>query len=203
MSPQKPAANSEGARLPSAGGLTPASFAFLLPELCTREGTLRAVVLTADDTTAEKFTRDLEFYRTFRADTWGKTELLYLPGWEQSPYRNLQPGLSSRFERLAVSQRLALSTPEDSFVVVASVHAFLQAAASEEYLRESFALRKGKALPPEEFVKKLQRFGYTVAESVEDPGTYSLRGGILDLFPPGLDNPVRAEFFEDEIESLR
>ncbi|RZA05673.1 MAG: DEAD/DEAH box helicase, partial [Proteobacteria bacterium] len=187
----------------SAGGLTPASFAFLLPELASRNGSLRAVVLTADDTLAEKFYRDLDFYRAFRPGAWEKTELLYLPGWEQSPYRNLQPGLSSRFERLHVSQRLALSTPEDNWVVVASLHSFLQAAASVDYLKETFFLKKGRALPPEEFVIKLQRFGYTASDSVEDPGTYSLRGGILDLFPPGLDNPVRAEFFEDEIESLR
>ena len=203
MSVGKGTTNKNGAGNSGAGGLTPAAFAFLLPELSARNGTLRAIVLTADDTSAERFHRDLEFYRTFREGIWQQTDLLYLPGWEQSPYRNLQPGLSARFERLHVSQRLALNAPTDSFVVVASVHAFLQAAANLEFLRETFTLKKGRAEPPEEIVKKLQRFGYTLADSVEDPGTYSLRGGILDLFPPGLDNPVRAEFFEDEIESLR
>jgi transcription-repair coupling factor (superfamily II helicase) len=194
---------SGNAQLISAGGLTPGSFAYLLPELASHQGRLRAVVLAPDDTTAEKFYRDLEFYQSFRPRAWGDAELLYLPGWEQSPYRNLQPGLSARFERIGACQRLALASDEQSWVLVASLHSYLQAAASIEFLRESFPLKKGKAEPPEAIVKKLIRFGYTSAESVEDPGTYSLRGGILDLFPPTLDNPVRAEFFEDEIESLR
>ena len=190
-------------QLLTANGLTPASFAFLLPELAASNGKLRTVVLTADDALAEKFFRDLEFYQGFRPDAWKDTELLFLPGWEQSPYRNLQPGLSSRFERIRVSQRLALAKPTDRWVVVASLHSFLQAAASADFLKETFTMQKGKARAPEEIVKTLQRFGYTAADSVEDPGSYSLRGGILDVFPPTLDNPVRAEFFEDEIESLR
>src|SRR5690606_14087370 len=68
---------------------------------------------------------------------------------------------------------------------------------------ESFQLRKGKALPPEEICKKLVRFGYTPVESVEDPGTFSSRGAILDVFAPSHDHPLRVEFFDEEIESIR
>lgn len=185
-----------------AGGLTPAAFAFLVPELCRREGSLRAVLLAADEASAEAIYRDLEFLSAFRKENWGNTELLYLPGWEQSPYRNLQPSLSSRFERLRVSRRI-MGTGKEGWVLVASLPAFLQAAAEPAFLAESFSLKKGSVYAPESLCQKLQRFGYSAAESVEDPGTYSLRGGILDLYTPSMDHPVRLEFFDEEIESIR
>lgn len=84
-----------------------------------------------------------------------------------------------------------------------SVPSFLQVSASADFLGESFQLKKGQKIHPELLCQKLERFGYTSADSVEDPGHFALRGGILDIFPPSLDNPVRIEFFDEEIDSLR
>ncbi len=143
---------------------------------------------------------DLEFFVAFRASP---VDLLRLRGWEQSPYRNLQPGLAARLERLAVGRRLAKASQEKSWLLVSSVASFLQATATRAFFTESFSLRKGKSMPPAEITQKLQRFGYAEAESVEDPGTYSLRGAILDVFAPSHDHPLRLEFLDDEIESIR
>jgi transcription-repair coupling factor (superfamily II helicase) len=182
-------------------GLSLPALAYLLPEIAREGKELRALLLTADESGAEHLFRDLEFYSAFRAAEWKETELHYLPGWEQSPYRNLQPSLSDRFERIRVSHRLM--SQNGSWVVVASLPAFLQAAADPAFLAESFPLKKGMTIPPEELCRKLEHFGYSPADSVEDPGTYSLRGGILDLFAPSSDHPVRIEFIDEEIESLR
>lgn len=64
-------------------------------------------------------------------------------------------------------------------------------------------LRRGQFRRPQELAAAWLRFGYQPASVVEEPGTFSLRGGILDVFPPNLPQPVRIEFLGDEIESLR
>ena len=65
------------------------------------------------------------------------------------------------------------------------------------------ALRRGQFRPPHELAAAWLRFGYQPVSVVEEPGTFSLRGGIVDVFPPNLRQPVRIEFLGDEIESLR
>jgi transcription-repair coupling factor (superfamily II helicase) len=65
------------------------------------------------------------------------------------------------------------------------------------------ALRRGQFRPPAELVASWVRFGYEPVPVVEEPGTFSVRGGIVDVYPPDLAHPVRIEFFGDEIESLR
>lgn len=189
--------------LSAIGGLSGPALAYLLPELLNSPGPLRAIVLSADDYGAEKMCADLEFFRKFRGEKWSETDLLRLGGWEQSPYRNLQPSLSGRLDRIAASRRIADTANPRGWVMTASAQSFLQAAAAPAFFAESFRLKKGRSIHPEELVRKLQRFGYAPADSVEDQGTYSLRGAILDLYGPAQDHPVRIEFFDDVIESIR
>ncbi|MGZ3717491.1 MAG: transcription-repair coupling factor [Bdellovibrionota bacterium] len=91
----------------------------------------------------------------------------------------------------------------NGFTLISSVSSFLQAAAEKSFYAESFSLRKGQSPGPEEIMRRLVRFGYTQADSVEDPGTFSLRGAILDVFAPSHDHPLRIEFFDEDIESIR
>jgi transcription-repair coupling factor (superfamily II helicase) len=190
----------QGTSVISAGGLFAPAMAFLLPEL-RGDGGSSTVLLCANEDVAEQIHSDLEFFSRFRSG-WKGTKLLRLRGWEHSPYRNLQPGLAARLERLSACHAIQHER-DGNWVLVASVASFLQAAASRDFFRESFPLRKGKALPPEEITKRLVRFGYASAESVEDPGTFSLRGAILDVFAPSHDHPLRIEFFDEDIESIR
>jgi transcription-repair coupling factor (superfamily II helicase) len=183
-------------------GLSAAALAFLLPE--TRKGLpQRTVLLTADESSAERLYRDLQFQSSFRSTQWEGVELLYLPGWEQSPYRNLQPSLADRLDRIRVSRRVMSSEHEAAWVLVASQASFLQRSASPAFLAESFRLGAGSSIAPDALCAKLVRFGFSASETVEDPGTFSLRGGIVDIFPPSIDQPVRFEFFDEEIESAR
>jgi transcription-repair coupling factor (superfamily II helicase) len=69
--------------------------------------------------------------------------------------------------------------------------------------RRCFDLPVGSVVAPADLSRKLLESGYTQAGIVVMPGSFSIRGGIVDLFVPGRTNPVRAEFFGDEIESLR
>lgn len=186
----------------TAGGLSAPAMAYLLPELRGEDGVARSLLLCANEDAAEQIYADLEFFSSFRASRWRSCSLERLRGWEHSPYRNLQPGLAARLSRLSACHRVQ-AHDDRGWALVAPLTSFLQAAATREFFQESFALRKGKSLPPDEITRRLLRFGYAATESVEDPGTFSLRGNILDVFAPSHDHPLRVEFFDEDIESIR
>lgn len=187
----------------SLNGLSPAAFAYLLPELLSEGDELRAVVLVNDESAADRVAEDIAFFADFRGGAWKHTSLLRLGGWEQSPYRNLQPGLSARLDRIKASHFLVSPSSNRNWILVSSARSFLQAAATREHLTETVHVGKGIAIPPETLAAQLVKIGYTKTENVEDPGNFSVRGGIVDVFPPSLENPVRLEFFDEEIESVR
>ncbi|MFN9198735.1 MAG: transcription-repair coupling factor [Planctomycetaceae bacterium] len=89
-------------------------------------------------------------------------------------------------------------------VVVASIASLLQPVPSAEELRKSTrTLKVGETHDPEELVRWLHERGFTRVPAIELPGEFCMHGGILDLFPYAETDPVRIEFFGDEIESLR
>ncbi len=161
----------------------------------------RCVFVAATEIEAEKLAKDLSFMKGFFGDALAEWEFLQLPGWEQSPYRNLQPSKSQRIERVKTLHRISQS--KGRWILVSSLEAILQKSPGKSLFAESFQLRKGSKFSPEFLEKRLIRLGYQAADSVEDTGTYSLRGGILDLYPISEDHPLRLEFFDDEIESIR
>jgi transcription-repair coupling factor (superfamily II helicase) len=185
----------------SAGGLSPAALAYFLPDLGNKG--IHIAALCANEEAAERLQGNLDFFSRFRSDRWRDVDLLRLRGWEHSPYRNLQPGLAARLERISACRRISSQSSKKAWVMVSSLATFLQAAPLRAFLDESFCVEKGGKMPPEEMSRRLHRFGYLKTESVEDPGTFSLRGGILDVFPPSQENPLRLEFFDEEIESIR
>src|SRR3989344_5510454 len=88
------------------GGLTPGAFSYLLPEIFSTEPKFCALLLCPDTETAERWHRDLLYFSPFRSPKWANTDLLYLPGWEQSPYRQLRPSVSARVERIRIFETL-------------------------------------------------------------------------------------------------
>ncbi|MCL6431175.1 MAG: transcription-repair coupling factor, partial [Anaerolineae bacterium] len=112
-------------------------------------------------------------------------------------------------QRVAVLSLLAggldrAEAREQQPVVVAPVWALMVKTTPPGLLRGGVrALQRGQYRPPAELVASWLRFGYQPAVVVEEQGTFCVRGGILDVFPPNLPHPVRIEFVGDEIESLR
>lgn len=195
--------NSEKTVLKSLGGLSISSSAFLLPEIRSESGSQRMVVVCQNEDAAEKYYRDLEFFSRFAPKDWANISIYFLPGWEQSPYRNLQPGITNRLERVRVCSEIFRPDSNRSWIVVASLPSFLQATADRKHLETSLSLKKNDKVPPEKVCDILTKLGYQRAESVEDPASFSLRGGILDVFPPSQDHPIRIEFFDELVESIR
>ncbi len=102
--------------------------------------------------------------------------------------------------RIATLVRLALG---ESVGLVASPEALLQLLAPPDVLRRAVhTLRRGDTIPPRELFFALCEAGYEPVDLVEGPGQASLRGDILDIYPPHAQQPVRAEFFDDEVDRL-
>lgn len=137
---------------------------------------------------------------------------LSLFGVPESRIRILPSGLSVLFEdaspettalsdRLGALQMLADDSPG---IIIATASSVLERTLDRETLRDQFFhLKVGENRDAMDLVDRLSAIGYEVSEPVRTPGQYSRRGGILDVYPMGWDHPVRAEFFGDEIESLR
>ncbi|MFZ4403000.1 MAG: transcription-repair coupling factor [Pseudobdellovibrionaceae bacterium] len=127
------------------------------------------------------------------------------PEFEESPYMGLQPPPAITARRVGFLYQAQHSRPGDIFIC--TVSALLQTTMPFDVLHaHTYSLSSGQELHPNHFSDVhafLQFLGYQSAPLVEDLGQYSLRGGILDFYSPAHANPVRIEFFGDQIDSLR
>ncbi|HEY8203061.1 MAG TPA: transcription-repair coupling factor, partial [Actinomycetota bacterium] len=114
---------------------------------------------------------------------------------------SMSPTLETMGRRIRVLRDLAAG--RGAAVVVAPVRAFLQRVAEPSLDEDVLTLVPGASVELEHAADRLAAFGYESNYLVERPGEFAVRGGILDVFPPGRRNPVRADFFGDEITSLR
>ena len=107
-------------------------------------------------------------------------------------------------ERMKILSMLAGKAHRVRPLIVASALSLAgKCISSEEFRSETINLSKGCKIARDTLLEALQKSGYGYEEVVEIPGTYARRGGIVDLFPAGHEQPVRIEFFGDEIESIR
>jgi transcription-repair coupling factor (superfamily II helicase) len=126
------------------------------------------------------------------------------PSWETLPHERLSPRADTVGRRLAVLRRL--NHPEDGgplSVVVAPVRSVLQPQAKGLGDLEPIRLKAGDYTDLDATVERLVDLAYGRAEMVERRGEFAVRGGILDIFPPTEEHPLRVEFFGDEIEDVR
>ena len=132
------------------------------------------------------------------------------PGWETLPHERLSPRADTVGQRLAVLRRLAHPTDDGDpttgplAVVVAPIRSVLQPQVSGLGDLEPVALRAGDGgRELTDIAADLVAAGYARGELVEKRGDFAVRGGILDVFPPTEEHPLRVEFWGDEIEEIR
>jgi transcription-repair coupling factor (superfamily II helicase) len=131
-------------------------------------------------------------------------DLLVLPAWDTVPYDRASPHADIVARRLDALSRLAACPHRQGRIVLAPVAAVLQRVIPLKRLKgASFAAHKGGSLDMAVFTGFLATNGFSRTETVMEPGEYAIRGGIIDLFPPGLDEPLRIDLFGDEIERIR
>jgi transcription-repair coupling factor (superfamily II helicase) len=132
-------------------------------------------------------------------------EVLEFPAWDCLPYDRVSPHGGVVAQRMMALARLArIKGRERPAIVLTTVNAILQRVPPRETLaRQSLAAAPGNLLPMSGVTQWLELNGYTRAATVREAGEYAIRGGIVDLFAPGMDVPVRLDFFGDTLESIR
>ena len=132
-------------------------------------------------------------------------DVLEFPAWDCLPYDRVSPHPGVMAQRMTTLSRLAHVEGRDKpSILLTTVNAILQRVPPRNRIAsQSLSAAAGNVLPMQRVISWLDLNGYLRASTVREPGEYAVRGGILDLFPPGLGDPVRLDFFGDQLESIR
>jgi transcription-repair coupling factor (superfamily II helicase) len=127
------------------------------------------------------------------------------PAWDCLPYDRVSPNASVVAQRMTALSRLARVKGRDKpSVLLTTINAALQRVPAREFVAtHALSVAPGNVLGMAGVIEWLELNGFTRASTVREPGEYAVRGGILDLFPPGMDMPVRFDFFGDSLETIR
>ncbi|MGR3320607.1 MAG: transcription-repair coupling factor [Pseudooceanicola sp.] len=129
--------------------------------------------------------------------------VLRFPGWDCLPYDRVSPNADISATRMATLAGLVHGMP-DRFVLLTTLNAAVQRVPAREVLRDAaFTARVGSRIDEKGLRDFLVRMGFSQAHSVTEPGDYAIRGGIIDIFPPGEGGPVRLDMFGDVLDGAR
>ncbi len=125
------------------------------------------------------------------------------PGWDCLPYDRVSPNADISATRVATLAALVHQMPQQ-FVLLTTLNAATQRVPAREVLREAaFTARVGHRIDEDALRNFLVRMGFTQSPTVMEPGDYAIRGGIIDIFPPGESGPVRLDLFGDVLDGAR
>ncbi|HVR03193.1 MAG TPA: transcription-repair coupling factor, partial [Polyangia bacterium] len=163
------------------------------------------VYLCADEEAAEARLEDLLFFLPpppASDDPLTPPAALQLAAPDPSPYAEMQPDRRALLGRMAALFRLARGFAPP--VLVASAPAlFRRVVPRAPFEALCWTIGTGAVIDRDETIARLVRAGFSRASVVEDPGTFAVRGAVIDVFPPVYRHPVRIELFGDEVEALR
>ena len=128
-------------------------------------------------------------------------EIVCLPAYDVLPFENLSPHPEIQETRAAALWKIATGSAE---IIMTSVTAATMRLRSGGFYADlAKVVRRGDMLDPERLLQHLRVVGYNQVDVVEMPGEFAHRGGLIDVYAPELDRPVRIELFGDEVESIR
>src|SRR5258706_3424516 len=172
-----------------------------LPEL----GDDLVVVVAPDDPAARRLEADVRFFRGGPAHDPAAMldEIAPLPGIDVSPYADLSPDRTCIVERVATLYRLTQPALRPRIVVTSAEALVRRTVTPGELAARGTTLRKGGTIDRDELAALLVAGGWMRTPVVDEPGTFAVRGGVIDVYAPLAPHPVRIELFGDDIESLR
>ncbi|MEO6959325.1 MAG: transcription-repair coupling factor, partial [Burkholderiaceae bacterium] len=167
--------------------------ALLMAELARASKRL-IVVLCADPLAAQRLTEEILLFAP-------ELRVRQLPDWETLPYDSFSPHQDLISERLRTLHALVRQSVD---ILTVPITTALYRLAPPEFLAAyTFSFKQGEALNEEGLRRQLTLANYTHVTQVTAPGEFSLRGGLIDLFPMGSVLPYRLDLFDNEIESIR
>ncbi|MCB0394211.1 MAG: transcription-repair coupling factor, partial [Bdellovibrionales bacterium] len=177
------------------GSDSPVSIAKLISDQRWRDfESFPHIVIFSNETEAQDFIDNLTFFGS-------EKETHFLPAFDMSPYSGLYPNTRYISQRLKWLSEIR-STPKGKIFVATAESILQKTLPVKDFENHSLSFVAGDEWP-EKVGRLLSNMGYAGAPQVEDVGQYSVRGGIVDVFSPAEDLPIRIELFGDQIESLR
>src|SRR6266496_433409 len=180
-------------------GLTFSAKALLISEL-QKAGGRPLIVVVRNNETADEYIPIIQAYCELVGGAASET-VISLPARDVLPFQNLSPHPEIQEQRAIALWKIA--TGEASIILVPAAASALRLKSADYYSNLARTLRRGESFDTDNLLEHLNSVGYTSTDVVEMPGEYALRGGILDVYSPEADRPVRIEFFGDEVESIR
>ncbi|MXS86357.1 transcription-repair coupling factor [Nitrosomonas sp. HPC101] len=175
-------------------GFTGSSDAYALAQLAQDQNNQLLAIVTANAQDARRLLEEISFFAPgLRASL--------LPDWETLPYDIFSPHQDLISERLATFYQIANNACD---VLIVPVTTALYRMPPQAFLAAySFFIKQDSTLDLQAFRSQMSLAGYSHVSQVISPGEYSIRGGLIDLFPMGSPLPYRIDLFDDEIESIR
>jgi transcription-repair coupling factor (superfamily II helicase) len=170
--------------------------ALVLSEVAASLGKRPLLHVALDDSHAASLQEALEFFAP-------GLEILRFPAWDCLPYDRVSPAAEISSRRLATLARLRRPI-EKPLVILTTVNAILQRVPAREVIAaQHFEAAPGQRVNTEALLDFLTQNGFSRTGTVVDRGDFAVRGGIIDVFPPGSEAPIRLDFFGDTLESIR
>jgi len=156
--------------------------------------------IARDDQRAERLADALGFFAP-------EIPILRFPAWDCLPYDRVSPRAEISSARMACLSALAgmrEGGEQGPLLVIATVNSVVQRTPARDMVAQhAFSAAVGNSVDTDALLGFLAHNGYVRASTVREPGEFAVRGGIIDLFPPGADSPIRLDLFGDTLESIR
>src|SRR5918993_2150302 len=176
-------------------GLTPAAKGFFAAAAAARD---RVLIVVPTDADVEQVTSDARFFLAALegvSDADAAHLVVPFPSHEIDPYRGLSPHFDIASARARALHALSLGTAR---LMVASAAALLPRLSPPGRLSAAgLTLRPGDEISPVDLGDRLAAAGYTRQDPTDEPGEFSVRGGVVDFYPAGARQPIRLEFIGD------
>jgi transcription-repair coupling factor (superfamily II helicase) len=183
-------------------GITGSALAYLLSQLLI-EVDHPFLVVSPNSEESEKFYKDINFFLSSQNNgpSPDSRRIFLFPSYDISPLTGLSP--PKELVRQRIEALYALSTVRNA-VVVTSLEAIMSRLLPKKTLLNSVDyIACNEEIDRDDLIKKLLAFGYLRTSLVEERGDFSVRGGVIDLYPPLYDSAVRIEFWGNTVESIR
>ncbi|MCT4657125.1 MAG: transcription-repair coupling factor [Cohaesibacter sp.] len=131
-------------------------------------------------------------------------DVISIPAWDCVPYDRVSPNAEISARRMTALSQLAYGAFERPVIVLSTINALLQRVPSRTSIKkQSWSAKPGQIVDMDALVGWLETNGFLRTPTVREQGEYAVRGGIVDLFAPGKEEPIRLDFFGDTLESIR
>jgi transcription-repair coupling factor (superfamily II helicase) len=147
------------------------------------------LAIVAGEREAEELVEDISLFTH---------EAYHLPAWETLPFEHVSPNIVTMGKRIVARQALASG---EASIVVASVRAVTQRISPTT--TQPIEVGRGDTVDFDDLTNAISAHGYTRVDRTETRGDFSVRGGIIDVFPPNADTPMRLDFWGDTVEEIR